>query len=979
MQKGFVIFLLILTLISFSSRDNRLKNAMDSFKLEPGLRMELVASEPLVIDPVALVFDETKKMYVVEDRGYPDAIEEGSVPTKLGQVACLEDTDGDGKYDHRTTFVSGLTYPNGILLWHGGVFVTCAPDIYYFKDTTGDGVADIKKVVLTGFNANKTGQIRVSTPVLGLDGFIYVSGGLNSGNISSPEHPERAPVSFASGDGRFNPETYEFQVTGGVSQFGLTFDSYGRRFGCSNRHPMQHMVMEPWELRRNAHLLFTETYQNVSNAESDAKVFPISHAKTSADFIPKLIGRSHTGTFTSACGLIVFNGIGLTPQHRGNAFICEPAQNLIQRQIVHQEGVSFRSELPYEGRDFLASTDEWFRPVFLQNGPEGALYIADMYRKVIDHPSYVPEEARAGLDFESGKTQGRVYRIVKNDFHDPAPGKMTSVSSTSSSVQIAKALESDEEWTRNTSFRLLLERKDPESVPVLKQLAIESKYGETRAAALWLLHLHKALDENILKVSLADKEAGVREQAVLLAAQLISSHSQLLDGLITAAHDTNMRVRFNTALVLGDVDGPRAADALAGIAAKDGADKWMRAAVLSGIGSRLPEFMVKFYNQKNANPLAFAVVMQDLGMLFGNGASMEACRGFLKQMIQSNSGFEWRTSSALGLAEGLSERQEMKTSSQGVLSAVLSNSSLNSDKLLLSQFIKKVVVTVQNKKISAKFRIAGTNLLGYTRFDISGNVLGTLLGTSNPPELQLAAIASLARLGDLRGGYMLTEKTKWAGYTPRVRSAVIAALVSKPAFIDVLFTAIRKGVISAPEISSTDRERLMQNKNPEISKQAKVLFKELEGGERMKVYNNYKNVLDNNGDAAAGKKIFRQICATCHTHSNEGGKVGPDLTGVSNQPGSALLLHILVPNYEVLPAYQAILVETKDGRSISGRLLAETANSITLRTAFGTDESILRTNITSLVNSGLSLMPDGLERAVSKDEMRNLIAFLKAG
>ncbi len=977
MQKGLIILLLIFSLISCSSRDNRLKKAMDSFKLESGLRMELVVSEPLVIDPVALAFDENKKMYVVEDRGYPDPVEEGAVPTKLGQVACLEDTDGDGKYDQRTTFVTGLTYPNGILLWRGGAFVTCAPNIYYFKDTTGDGVADIKKVVLTGFNANKTGQIRVSTPILGLDGLIYVSGGLNSGEITSPEHPERAPVAFASGDGRFNPETYEFQVTGGVSQFGLTFDSYGRRFGCSNRHPMQHMVMEPWELRRNPHLLFTETYQNVSNAEADAKVFPISHAKTSADFIPTLIGRSHTGTFTSACGLIVFNGTGLTPEHRGNAFICEPAQNLIQRQIVHQEAVSFRSELPYEGHDFLASSDEWFRPVFLQHGPEGALYIADMYRKVIDHPSYVPEEARPGLDFESGKTDGRIYRIVRDDFHDPAPDKMIPFNSKSSSIEIANALESKEEWKRNTLFRILLERKDPECVPILKHLAMESEYAETRAQSLWLLYLYNALDESIVKKSLDDKEAGVREQAVLLAAQLVSGHQELADRLISAASDTSMRVRFNTALVLGDVEGPHVVDALASIAAKDGDDKWMRAAILSGIGTRLPEFLAKFHNQKKANPLAFAAVMQDLGRLFGNGASMAACRTFLKKIIQSDSGFDWRTSTVLGLAEGLSEREEIKSSGKGILISVLGNGASKTDRVLLNEFINKVARAVQDKKTSTKYRIVGANLLGYTKFENSGSVLESMLGTSNPPELQLAAIASLARLGDLRAGSMLTDKTAWFGYTPRVRSAVIAALVSKPAFIDVLFTAIRQGVISAPEISSMDRERLMKNSNAEISKQAIVLFKEFEGGGRMKVYEDYRSMLSKNGDAEAGKKIFQHICSTCHTHSGEGGKVGPDLTGVSNQPANALLLHILVPNYEVLPAYQAILIQTKDGRSISGRILAETENSITLRTAFGTDESILRTNITSLVNSGLSLMPDGLERSMTKDELRNLIAFLK--
>ena len=297
----------------------------------------------------------------------------------------------------------------------------------------------------------------------------------------------------------------------------------------------------------------------------------------------------------------------------------------------------------------------------------------------------------------------------------------------------------------------------------------------------------------------------------------------------------------------------------------------------------------------------------------------------------------------------------------------------------LKQFIALVSDAAQDKNNSTSNRVACANLLGYTQFENSGKVLGSLLTTSNPPELQLAAIASLARIGDPRGLSMFTDKTTWAGYTPRVRSAVIAALVSKPEFITILFAAIKQGVITAPEISSMDREMLLKNENADISKQAGLIFKDFEAGGRMKVYQDYRRILSKGGDAVAGKKVFVRVCSVCHTHSGSGGKVGPDLTGISNQPADALLLHILAPNYEVLPAYQAILVKTKNGQSISGRLKAETENSITLSTAFGTEESILRTNITSLLNSGLSLMPEGLERSMTKDELRDLIVFLKAG
>lgn len=961
------------------SRTLRHKKALDSFQIEPGMRIDLVAAEPLVVDPVALAFDENRQMYVVEDRGYPDPVEGGS-STTLGRIALLKDTDGDGVYDKRSEFATGLTYPNGLMPWKGGVFVTCSPDIFYLKDTDNDGIADIKKVVLTGFFATQTAQIRMSHPTMGLDGWVYVTAGLNGGNVTSPEHPDRPAVSFKQTDGRFNPETFEFQVTGGKSQFGLTFDAYGRRFGCSNRHPIMHSVMEPWFLRRNANLLFNETVQNVSKVEAEANVYPISGAVTSADFIPKLIGRSHAGTFTAASGLMVFNGSGLTPAHRGNMFICESAQNLVQRQILYPEGVSFKSKIPYEGREFLSSTDEWFRPVSLQHGPEGGLYLADMHRKVIDHPTYIPEEARPGLDWESGKTDGRIYRIVRKDFVQKKYEAATGLSSASKTAVLTKFLASGEEWERNTAHRLLLERKDKAAVPMLKKIATESVFPESRARAVWLLNSFESLDLSTLKKVLADKEAAVREQAVLLAGNMFQKYPELTALIVVASNDVAIRVRYNSTLVLGSMEGPQVVQALAKSASRDGADKWFRAAVLSGIENRMPEFLAAFRDQKSAEPLAFASVMKDLGRLFGNAATAEASLGLLKEVLASNTDPEWRIATTLGLAEGISARaKEFGTSPKGLLYAILGKKASLSDIAALDNFVNNALDIAGNQTESLRLRVSATALLGYTDFGRSHAVLERMMVPNTPPELLLEAISALARLDDPRGASILLEKKAWSAYTPRIKSAVVAAVVSKPSFINELFLAIEKGLISGAELSSADRMRLIGDKNTQISDRAKLLFKELEGGDRMTVYQDYKKALTAQVDRNLGKAVFQQACSACHTYQNVGGKVGPDLTGVKNQPADALLLHILVPNYEVLPAYQSISISTNDGRSFSGWLVSENENSLTLRTTFGTDESILRRNISTLSNSGLSLMPDGLEQNISKDEMAKLIAYLKGG
>ena len=960
-----------------TNESTRIQKALESFRLEEGLRIELIAAEPIVIDPVAFAFDENLFLYVIEDRGYPDPAE-GGAPTKLGRVARLEDTDGDGRYDRRTEFAEGLTYPNGVQPWRGGIFVTCAPDIFYFKDTDGDGVADEKRVVLTGFHDTKTAQIRISHPTLGLDGWIYVTGGLNGGDVTSPDYPDRPAVSYSSADGRFHPETFEFQVTGGKSQFGLSIDAFGRRFGCSNRHPVQHIVMEPWQLQRNENLLFTETVQNVSKVDAEARVFPISNASTSADFIPTLIGRSHTGTFTSASGLLIFNGTGLTSDHKGNAFICESAQNLVQRQVVHPKGVSFRSELVYEGKDFLASTDEWFRPVFLGHGPEGALYIADMHRKVIDHPSYLPEEARGGLDFESGKSDGRIYRVVHEDFESKSTDAIKS-NFPASVREVVRALESAEEWERATAHRILLERHDLTSEPLLKRVAIESALPESRNRALWLLHSLNALDVSTLKRALSDKEAPVRENAVLLSVDLCRANPELLRTIASAATDEAPRVRFNSAWVLGSLEGFEVVPALAQVAAQDGADRWARAMVLSGLGNRMPEFLASFRQQSKENREAFEAVMKDLGQLFGNAGKIADCRVLLRDMISSDDSYGWRISTALGLAEGVKGRTDLAPTATGVLSALQGKQASAAEQKELQTFLNEVALLAADEKMDNSLRLLATELLGYTDFERSRSVLRGLLDAKHPPELQINAVTALARQGKTEGGALLTNKATWSAYTPRVRSAAISALVSKPVFINVMLEAIEQGTIMPSDIPPADRQRLMKNKDAAIRERAEVLFKEFSSAGRMEIYENYRKVINPSADAAAGKEVFMRTCATCHTYAGAGGNVGPDLTSVKNQPADALLLHTLVPNYEVYPAYQAVSVQLADGQSLSGRLISETENSLTIRTAFGTDESIPRSKITSFTNTGRSLMPDGLEQTMSEAELAQLIAYLKMG
>lgn len=954
------------------------EEARQTFRVEPGLRVELVAAEPQVVDPVAFAFDERGRLFVAENRGYPGPVKrdqsqpDGPVEAE-GRIALLEDRDGDGRFERRSEFAAGLTFPNGVLPWRGGVFVTCAPEILYLKDNDGDGVADERRVVLTGFSTSRTSQIRTSHPTLGLDGRVYVTSGLNGGEVASPLHPERPAVKFTPADGRFDPETLEFEALGGRGQFGLSFDAFGRRFICSNRHPVMHVVLDPAHLRRNPHLAFADTVQDVSRVEAEAVVWPLSRASVTADFMPALMSKPHAGTFTSASGVHVYGGTALGPAYAGSVFICESAQNLVQRQVMRPDGATFRAEPAERGREFLATTDVWFRPVFAGEGPDGALYVADMYRREIDHPAYVPEESRGKLDFTSGRDRGRIYRVVRDGATLPRR-----VGWPVEPVALVRELDAPDAWHRERAQRLLAESPDPVTTAAIQRMVRAGGRPEGRVRALWTLQARKELGPAIVQAAPRDTVAGVREQAVILAGRLLGRHGELGALLLAAARDEDARVRFAAALELGSWPDARAVGALAEIAARDGADRWTRAAVLSGIGGRLEEFHGAWGRARAAATVAaVAAVTEDLARLLGAAAPLGACAGFLGE-ASGDAASAWRLPAVAGLAEGLRARAEFKGKPSGVALATVAAHPGGPGAAALETLFDRAVTLALDAAAAHEERMRAIAVLGQTDFARGVAMLGPLLDARQPPELQLQTVRALERAGDPRGAEMLVRPEFWNRCTPQIREAVIGALTGKPASARVLFAAIRRGEIKATEISSVRRGQLQRHANAELRAEAKELFQALEGGDRMAVYQQYRALLQAPADPARGAPIFERACSACHTFRGVGGKVGPDLSGVRNQPADALLLHILVPNYEVAPAYQTVSVTTSDGRATSGWLVAETESSVTLRTAAGNEETILRSAMASLVAAGVSLMPDGLEQTMTRDEMMCLLAYLKS-
>jgi putative membrane-bound dehydrogenase-like protein len=952
------------------------EEALASFELEPGYRIELAAAEPLIQSPVAMAFDERGRLYVVENRGYPDPAEGPSRVAPQGVIVLLEDSDHDGRFDKRTEFARNLTYPNGIMPWNGGVFVSCAPDLFFFKDTTGDGVADERRIVLTGFDTSKTAQIRFSHPTLGIDNWVYLTSGLNGGRVTAPDHPDRPPVEFTSSDSRFNPFTFEFELTGGAGQYGLTFDDHGRRFICSNRHPVWHVVLEPRYLKRNPYLGFSATVQEVSAVGAHAVVWPISTDMTTASFIPGLMSAPHAGTFTAASGLHIHRGDALPPGD--SIFICESAQNLVQRQIRSANGVTFKSRPARTGREFLASRDNWFRPVFAANGPDGALYVVDMYRKTIDHPVYVPEASRALLDFEAGKEYGRIYRIVARNWK--ADRKPVNVGQMAAG-ELARTFEHPNAWWRETAQRLLVERRDRSAIPVVRAVAENGRSELARIHALWTVEGLSGLEAADIAKALRDQRPAVRENAVRLAEGRLRASQDLLSGVLRLADDPDDRVRFHVALALGETEGPRSIEALASLARRDGAQRWMRAAILSSVRDRSDEFLRAFVASRSSSQIGRAAVLQDLGQLFGAGQTPERCLDFILQITEPGPDFGWQPAALSGIAQGLRARGLGRDGHSAFMTLLLSESpQARSARQRVERVVSRAAALALDDKVPADVRLSAIALMGHTDYSTAGKALTSLLAPRHPSEIQVAAVGALSQLPDGAAATGLVEPGRWRAFTPQIRDAVISALMTDEHRMVILLDALERGQIGATALGSARRGRLMNHRTAAIQTRARALFAAVESGDRMRVYERLRaSVAARPGSHERGKGIFATHCAACHAFDGTGSRLGPDLSGIRNQPADAILLHVVAPEYEITPGYEAYVVETRDGRTLFGRLESEAPQSLTLRDAASQQHVVLRSHMVSISASTSSLMPNELERGMSEQDLADVIAYLKTG
>lgn len=962
-----------------------------SVQLDPRLEMTLWAAEPDVVDPVAIAWDAAGRAYVAECRDYPYGVgENGAVGSTIRR---LEDTDGDGRADRSTVFARDLSYATSVTPWRDGLIVIAAPEILHLRDTNGDGIAEVREVLFSGLTRGVSDSLSNGLRY-GLDNRFHAANGGSGGTLRPTQRPELT-LPLGDDDFAFSPDTGVAERTGRTGGgFGLVFDDFGRAFTTYNIDHLQQRFLSRRHADRFPGFPPVSLTGSVSDHGEMSRIFPIATAVTRPNH------PEQAGHFSAAGGMGRVAS-GLFPDSlRGSVFVCDVVGNLVHRDVLLPEGPVFRATRADEeqAREFLASREGSFRPVGLETGPDGALYLLDMQREVIEHPDYIPAKLREKQDLRAGQDRGRIYRIAPKNSGKPRWSNLTKLSEAA----LISGLGDDNQWVRLTAQRLLVERRSPTAVVPLRKLAAESPRAWGRLHARWTLEgLGQLRAEEILH-ALGDTHPGNRENALWLAEAPATTNRTLTGAVLARTQDSQPRVRFAAAVVAGSINDPMVVAALADLWRQDHGHTWTRRAILSSLR---PAFGLAFARQLLSQPAwaqagspAATEGLRELADLIGARAGAQPAD--LSALIELADQLRETNQSPLvsALWDGLAAGVE-RSGSQPVLAesasrllaerfARASRTELRplwqlSRALGLPETIHQVEALVLARAGAANAnrpvaeRVADIKLLGLGSASELTQALLSLLDARQPVEVQQAALGELRRSREPSLGSSLVAQ--WRTLGPDLRLPVLNLLLERRAFHDALLSALESGTLAVGELNLDleQRRRLLRGGTAEIRNRAAQFMGDEEYSNRKVLVEEWLARLPAHGDAERGRKLFAESCAPCHVSGSVGHRVGPDLSGVAHRSVEDLLSNILDPNMAINPGFVAYTVETTDGETQTGLLQAQTADAIVLLVAGNQQLTLPRKSVTKLEASGRSLMPEGLEAGKSPQDLRDLIALLQ--
>jgi putative membrane-bound dehydrogenase-like protein len=891
-----------------------------------GCRIELVAAEPVVLDPVAFDWDEQGRLWVVEMADYPLGMDGNG--KSGGRVVRLEDTDHDGRYDKRNVIVSDLSYPTGILTWRDGVLVTAAPDLFFIAP---DGT---KKVLFTGFSTGNQ-QLRVNGLRWGMDGWVHCAAGAHHGGYNKGTQIESRltgeKIDLGSRDFRFNPDTGEFDPQSGPAQFGRVRDDWGHWFGVQNSFPLWHYVLQDHDLRRNPHVIPPDPICQLF--ARNPPVYPASSLEK------RFHSFDQAGRFTSACGIEVYRDQVLFADGKTHAFTCEPFHNVVQHHLLEEDGVTFKAVRdPAESKlDFLASEDRWCRPVMVRTGPDGALWVADMYRYMIEHPQWLPQQGREELlpHYREGDDKGRIWKVVR----------ASARSGTKASAEDQATLASANGWRRDKAqMRALWEGQVPPEV--------NPPTPEAQAQVAWTRLLLGAAHSGECLELLTSASPRLREQALLMAARLdwpADALPALQKALAACLNDADDKVRLQLACTLGDLGMPWAGDLLADLLDAAPAGSALQGAAMSSVLPHLERVCARFPSGGAAETNRVIGPLLRCALATRNDRALAALLAQVEARVHVEELLAVLDENRLSLAD---------------FSAQVTDASARAALERMSARLAKAAAAVAAAGTAPAADDLALLAADRGQREPVKRLLPSLWARTGDPQL----LRLVARLRPAGAETFLLEG--WDGRTPAIRTQILETLLADESWTLAL--------LQRPEAKACDaaaRARLLQHPKKAVAQAAAQAFQG--SSTRQSVLEAFRPALQLAGDAVRGKVVFAQACISCHKLDGIGLELGPDLRSVARHDAEKLFHSILDPSAIIEPGFMAYHGTLHSGEQLYGVIATETSSSLTFRMAGNLTRSVLRSEMASLKSTGASLMPDGLEAVLTPQSLADLIAYLR--